>query len=267
MLPWLTVLRRSPDTPESTFGTSVPFVGATVLHNALAAPPVLFLLLFSVVAPACAAQSTPVAETDIKHSTQSDVAIAARHWGLTDKEWREYQEIMQGKRGIWSPGLDPVTALGVHAESKDQRQHLAELYVRQAFERTQDELAFQRAVNDAWGRLYPGQALFQNAGHIGSPSDKPMRYALVVAADCPACDAALQANLRQASEGGPGIDIYLVGSDSVGKRLRAWAASHDIAPDAVSSGRVTLNHGTSFADIDGLPVVYARGGNGQWVQQ
>ncbi len=62
---------------------------------------------------------------------------------------------MQGKRGIWSPGLDPITALGVHADTDAKRQRLAELYVRQEYKRTQDELAFQKAVNRAWARLFP----------------------------------------------------------------------------------------------------------------
>ena len=267
MSPRLTVLRRSPDKPKPAFARYIPVLWARAAHYALPTIPILYLVLFSTVALPLAAQSTPVEETDVKQSIQSDAVLAARQWGLTDKEWREYMDIMQGKRGIWSPGLDPLTALGVHAESEDQRRHLAELYVRQAFERTQDELAFQRAVNDAWARLYPRQALLQNTVQRRFPYDKPTRYALVLAADCPACDAALQANLRQASEGGPGLDIYLVGSHSDDHLLRTWAATHNIAAEAVSSGRITLNHGTSFADIDGLPVVYARQGNGEWVQQ
>jgi integrating conjugative element protein (TIGR03759 family) len=174
---------------------------------------------------------------------------------------------MQGKRGIWSPGLDPVTALGVHADSEDQRRHLAELYVRQAFGRTQDELAFQRAVNDAWARLYPKQALLQSSRHIPFPVDSPTRYALILEPDCPACDAVLQSSLQRSGQGGPGIDIYLVSRDSDDNALRSWAATHGIRAEAVQSGHITLNHGTPFADIQELPVVYARGGDGQWIQR
>lgn len=61
---------------------------------------------------------------------------------------------MAGRRGQWSPGLDPITALGVSTDSAAERRRFAELFVKAEFERTRKELAFQVAVDDAWQRLY-----------------------------------------------------------------------------------------------------------------
>ncbi|RRV04334.1 hypothetical protein EGJ28_22435 [Stutzerimonas xanthomarina] len=33
----------------------------------------------------------------------------AAEWGLTAEDWKRYQELMDGPRGIYSPGLDPVS--------------------------------------------------------------------------------------------------------------------------------------------------------------
>jgi integrating conjugative element protein (TIGR03759 family) len=225
------------------------------------------LLVGAIAAVPAMAQNTQ--KSELRRTNQAKTAIAARHWGLSNDEWQDYQAIMQGKRGIWSPGLDPITALGVHADTQAKRQRLAELYVRQEFQRTQDELAFQKAVNRAWTRLFPNQKPLQKTAAQYSPvSAAPTRYALVVKANCAACDAALRRHLRRAVVGsGIGMDIYLVGSDVDDDRLRTWASDNNIPQQAVEAGRITLNHGRDFVGLKSLPVVYAKRGNGQWVQQ
>lgn len=77
-------------------------------------------------------------------------------WGVTPEEWQRYLTLKQQARGVWSPGLDPLTTLGVEAESDHERQRFAELLVRQEYRRLEKELAFQRAYDAAWQRLYPG---------------------------------------------------------------------------------------------------------------
>ena len=39
----------------------------------------------------------------------------ARDWGLNVDEWTRYRDLMQGPLGIYSPNLDPLTALGIEA--------------------------------------------------------------------------------------------------------------------------------------------------------
>ena len=77
-------------------------------------------------------------------------------WGVTPEEWQRYLTLKQQARGVWSPGLDPLTTLGVEADTDHERQRFAELLVRQEYQRLEKELAFQRAYDAAWQRLYPG---------------------------------------------------------------------------------------------------------------
>ena len=53
---------------------------------------------------------------------------------------------MQGHRGILSPDIDPITALGVEAETEEERRRFAEIHVRFELQRTQKEVAFQHSL-------------------------------------------------------------------------------------------------------------------------
>ncbi|HDL4619024.1 TPA: TIGR03759 family integrating conjugative element protein, partial [Mannheimia haemolytica] len=50
-----------------------------------------------------------------QQSQLSDSLKQAKEWGLTIEEWNRYTELMKGERGMWSPNLDPLTALGIEA--------------------------------------------------------------------------------------------------------------------------------------------------------
>ncbi len=86
---------------------------------------------------------------------QANTRKSAQTWGLTDEEWQRYQALMNGRRGVFSPDLDPITALGIEARTAEERRRFAELSVQQDFKRVEAELAFQREVDAAWKRLYP----------------------------------------------------------------------------------------------------------------
>ncbi len=108
-----------------------------------------YLLLCLLLLPLFASpQQTRIEEQTITHTQ-------AQQWGLTDSEWQHYQQLRQGERGIWSPGLDPLTTLGVETNSDAERQRYAELLARKEHQRVEKELAFQRAYDQAWKRLYP----------------------------------------------------------------------------------------------------------------
>lgn len=81
---------------------------------------------------------------------------AAQEWSLTSKEYERYQEVMRGPRGVYSPGLDPLTALGIEARSDSERRRYAELQVQAERQRVDRELAYQRAYDEAYQRLFPG---------------------------------------------------------------------------------------------------------------
>ena len=45
---------------------------------------------------------------------------AASEWGLQPQEWARYRELMDGPLGIYSPNLDPLSALGIEADELRQ---------------------------------------------------------------------------------------------------------------------------------------------------
>ncbi|MCX8967266.1 TIGR03759 family integrating conjugative element protein [Erwinia psidii] len=188
----------------------------------------------------------------------------AGRWGLSVQDWQRYQQLMKGPRGIQSPGLDPLSALGIEAQSPAERRQYAEKWVRAEFDRTQKELDFQREVNAAWQRLYPG-ALPVNMGNAaGVAHDSGGRLALFVrASGCTTCDARLSAVL---ADNRP-VDIYLVDSQGSDEALRRWARDHHIAAEKVRAHQITLNHdgGRWLRFGNGLmPVLLQQGGDGSW---
>ena len=72
------------------------------------------------------AQTTPTvpartAQSQVRDS--ADVALderLAKDWGLRPEEWARYRQVMQGPLGIYSPNLDPLTALGIEARSDEE---------------------------------------------------------------------------------------------------------------------------------------------------
>ncbi|MGV8691898.1 TIGR03759 family integrating conjugative element protein, partial [Pseudomonas aeruginosa] len=69
----------------------------------------------------------------------------AREWGLRSEEWARYRQLMQGPLGVYSPQLDPLTALGIEARSDEERRRYAELQVQAEAQRVGKTLAYQRA--------------------------------------------------------------------------------------------------------------------------
>ncbi|WP_308142538.1 TIGR03759 family integrating conjugative element protein [Burkholderia pseudomallei] len=165
----------------------------------------------------------------------------AHAWELNATEWIRYQQLMQGPLGIYSPNLDPLTALGIEARSDAERQHYAELQVRAEAQRVQKELSYQHAYDAAWKRLYPDQVPVRA---LTSPSRPDVslahtgRLAVFVKDDCPPCDA----RVRQLQASGTAFDIYMVGSRGDDARIRAWAQRVGIDPAKVRARTITLNH-------------------------
>lgn len=183
----------------------------------------------------------------------------AQEWGLTTEEWQRYQQLSKGRRGILSPGLDPITTLGIEARSEEERRHYAVLSVKQDFQRVEAELAFQREVNAAWVRVYPGILPVRSAGDAGQGNG---RLALFVRADCGApCESKVASLLTSQRL----LDIYLVGSEGKDEAVRAWAKKLAIPVERVKAKTLTLNHdrGQWIKFGQGrMPVVLQQGENG-----
>ncbi|MDE0251112.1 MAG: TIGR03759 family integrating conjugative element protein [Gammaproteobacteria bacterium] len=224
-------------------------------HKAVAGVLALGLMM-----PVLAAEVTHTREqeTDTGKSTLSEHTLTPaerarmRTWGLSKTEWYRYRALMQGIRGsVSSTTLSPVEVLGIHARNSDERRRYAEQWARMMREDAGRILAFQRAYDAAWHRLYPGTVLI-DADALASaesgldlantfnwqPGDRVLFFA---STQCPGCDAVLERMLGQLDRFF-GMDLYLVdvtaGEES---RIREWAASRQIDPQWVREHRVTLN--------------------------
>ncbi|WP_447784962.1 TIGR03759 family integrating conjugative element protein [Pseudomonas germanica] len=163
----------------------------------------------------------------------------AASWGLTEQEWTRFEQIQAGPRGFWSPNLDPLTALGVEAQTDQERQRYAELQVALEAKRAERELAYQNAYTAAWAKLFPGLLPIQGMASPSPASSAVVpRQALFVEDHCPACTA--EAQRLQSSD--TAFDIYLVGSQGEDERVRRWARQADIDPAKVQRRQITLNH-------------------------
>lgn len=192
---------------------------------------------------------------------------AARDWGLSTDEWTRYGELMQGPLGVYSPNLDPLTALGIEARSVEERRRYAELQVMAEARRIEKTLAYQRAYDEAWQRMHPGLERIALAGDDAQASaDGASRLAVFVKEDCTRCGPLVQ-RLQTA---GTEFDLYVVGTRQDDGRIRDWARSVRIDPARVREGAITLNHDSGrwlSLGLEGdLPAV-VRQVNGQWHRQ
>jgi integrating conjugative element protein (TIGR03759 family) len=216
-------------------------------------------------------------------SEQELSAQSAREWGLTREEWARYSQLMRGPLGIYSPNLDPLTALGTEARSDGERGHIAELQVRMEAQRVEKLLAYQRAYDAAWKRIYPALPPFQGPapralpsntaltsaalpGAAATPGATATRMAVFVKEDCPACDQ----RVKELEGSGEPFDLYMVGTRGDDARIRAWATRLKIDPVKVRAGTITLNHdGGRWLSIGlpgSLPAVL-HSVNGQWTRE
>lgn len=233
------------------------------------------LLLFAVLLVPNAVFS---ARPDEAHSTTQASTLAplsplqrAQAWDLKPEEWSRYQQLMQGPLGTYSPNLDPLTALGIEAQSAAERQRYAALQVQAEARRVEKLLAYQRAYDAAWQQQFPD---LQPVNLASTASAMPKvslpagngRLALFVKTNCASCNA--KAQTLQSS--GTAFDLYLVGSDQDDAQLRQWARQANLSPLKVRARRITLNHDSGRWQSLGVPgdlPALVREVGGQWQRQ
>ncbi|HCF6900236.1 TPA: TIGR03759 family integrating conjugative element protein [Pseudomonas aeruginosa] len=231
------------------------------------------LLLASTQWPALAQQPATV---PARNAQSQERPLAARipddrvasDWGLQPQEWTRYRDLMDGPLGIYSPNLDPLSALGIEARTDEERRRYAELQVEAEARRVEKLLAYQRAYDEAWLRLNPGMQ------RVNLPDDKQVagatrgsgRTAVFVKDGCTACGQLVQ----RLQSSGTEFDLYMVGSRQDDTRIRDWAKRANVDPARVRSGGITLNHDggrwLSLSLPGDLPAV-VREVNGQWQRQ
>jgi len=244
------------------------------------------------VEPALAQQQATASQTQVseqqgvteeKSQTTRSFEQLAKPWGLTAAEWERFEALKQQPRGYWSPGLDPLTALGMEATTEAERQRYAELQVKLEVARVERELAYQRAYNAAFARLYPDALLiqdpqqaqtnsFSNLLKNGIPPGLPLpsaegRYRLFVKEGC--ADCIQQARLLQILN--EPFDLYMLGTNGDDHKVRRFATEAGIREADVNTKKITLNHDgglwqSGFSEWAGgqLPATFVfRGGKWQ----
>lgn len=192
-------------------------------------------------------------------------------WGLTREDWTRYEELMKGTRGIWTPNLDPLTTLGVEARNEAERERYATLLAKKEFQRTENELKFQRTYNRVFERLYPNILPFSMNGaeknqfsSIGSAMNRVIYFTRT---DCNKKCADDLVRLFRFANNTP-IDIYVVDSEKKDDKIRAWAIENGIDPNKVKTGQITLNHDNNgywfkYAKSQAPAAFYIKG-DGMW---
>jgi integrating conjugative element protein (TIGR03759 family) len=215
-------------------------------------------------------------QTPIQSAKEIDLdEKTASEWGLRSEEWSRYRQLMRGPLGVYSPNLDPLTALGIEARSEEERRRYAELQVRAEGRRVQKLLAYQRAYDAAWRRLYPSLEPIASDSTSLPPSRSQLqgvgsqtagRLAVFVKENCAMCDQ----RVRELQSSGRPFDVYVIGSLGDDAVIRRWAAGAGIDPQKVRARLITLNHDAGrWLSIGGqgdLPALI-RQANGQWQRE
>ena len=198
--------------------------------------------------------SAEIGETQVRGTAV--VGTAARAWNLEESDWTRYQSLMAGRRGLWTPDADPLLVLGAHARTPAERRRFAEAYVVAEQARVAGELAFERAVGEAWARLHGGEALFASAALPDADDVAAQRFAVALDADCVSCRALAERYWRA----GRPVDFHVLGTGGRDEALRDWLRGLDVD---VSRPGVTVNHGDRF-EGEALPLVLGQAPDGSW---
>ena len=194
---------------------------------------------------------TTQTRTRIDTTTLSETERArADAWGLDEDEWRRYDTLLKGMRGSVSPSsLSPIEVLGIHARDESERRRYAEQWARAMQEDAERILAFQRAYDAAYQRLFGNQDLIDVA-HLArqsrqepqSPDLEPGdRLLFFTRLECPSCDEVFVKTLSYI-DSVDGVDVYFTGSPDVdGQAIRKWARRQRVDPQWVRTRRLTLN--------------------------
>lgn len=208
--------------------------------------------------------ATTIKNLDINALTPTEMEKKAQEWGLTTEEWQRYMMLQQGERGIWSPNLDPLTVLGIEAKTDAERTHYAELLARKMYERVERELAFQRAYDKAFAKLYPNELPFTVEPHISQSVGRVIYFTRLN--NCPKCESDISRILSHVDNKTP-VDIYIVGLAGNDNAIREWAKKHQIDPVKVKQRLITLNHDNGYwlRYTNGkMPAAFQIQEDGQW---
>lgn len=216
-------------------------------------------------------QTSTTEHSEVRHQLITPLENSrAKAWSLSPEEWRRYQQLMEGPLGVYSPGIDPLTALGIEARDSEELNRYTELQAHAEYKRATKLFAYQNAYDEAFARLYPNLLTVDLLGASNTPQSSPItapsRLAVFVSIDCKGCIERIQ-HLQDASHS---FDVYVIGTRGSDERIRNWASKAGIDAKRVRNRAITLNHDagrwSSIGDKAGFPAVMQQV-NGQWQRQ
>lgn len=183
---------------------------------------------------------------------------------MTVEEWSRYTELMKGERGMWSPNLDPLTALGIEARTAEEREKYARMLAKKYYERVSKELDFDKVYRQEFEKLYPNELPFEVEPHISQSVGRVVYFTRFD--NCDSCKSDLGKILSYANNQTP-LDIYIVGQNISDNDIRKWAADNNIDPIKVSKRLITLNHDKGYwlrYSLGKMPAAYQIKQDGEW---
>lgn len=193
-------------------------------------------------------QTTDMLNSDMDNRmdrlTQEEQSLA-RQWNLSDSDWEKYKEIMSGPRGVWSPGLDPITALGVHESDPVERRRYATIWMEMEIKRTELELAFEVERMNVSNRLLAGQKVVNNQRWIDQWQAKQSaiqnEVLLFVDVACTEkCERLFNEVAKSSTSGGNRLNVYF-NAGATAEDIGKWAQGMGIDPQIVRDRYITLN--------------------------
>lgn len=171
----------------------------------------------------------------------------AKEFRLTEDDMKKYKKIMVGKRGIWSPGLDPISALGVEEKDPVERDRYAKLWLEIEGEKVGLQFEFERAVankrKDVFGEMLPFNTQPAVEKWLKKRNRPNANIDVYVNANClESCKKRIRDVQRTRGRGR--LNFWFVGDVTpTDSEIVAWAEFHEVDPEQVQSRVITLNNG------------------------
>ena len=221
---------------------------------------ILFILVITLL------PHTSSAETDFSNSYQSHsspsftefkTTLTAEEkaivWGLTSKEWTRYEKLMQGDAKYQFRNSDPITILGIYAESDRDRDRYADMLVEREAERARRFDKFNQLWEQKIQLKFHGEKIidlsrlgfdFNSGKSNSSQSTHPQlgdRLLLFLNIKEPGSTSAFQTMLDiQKRSVSSGLDIVFT-NNTTEKEIQNWARSARVDVSMVSDGFINLD--------------------------
>ncbi len=182
----------------------------------------------------------------------------AKQWMLKESDWGKYKQIMKGPRGTWSPGLDPITALGVSESDPVERERLALIWVKMESQRVVMELEFEKARMKAAKEFHEGTPRVDNSEIIAEWNRKQneihKQVYLFVEPDCVSSCSKLFDDVMGSIGRRSRLEVVFMGDMVTDSNITDWAMKMGIDPSDVHSRKVALK--SEIGQASALDVSY-----------